>query len=476
LISSDKRNPTVNANGPLYGATELSTAEMPVLDPVHNIKSTLDMPTADPKNTPSSATANRVLAASPYFGTEQVWNSQVNAHSVTMDQDGRVWWTATTRAPTNAPAFCAKGGGNPSADYFPQDQKQVGPANEPPYNAPFVQNARQVTMYDPKTKKFSFVDTCFNTQHLNFAEDANNTLWLGGNTNGIRAVVGWVNTKMFLETGDAGKSQGWTPLIVDRVGDGKPHAWTEPGQPSEPDKDVRLGLGYYAVAYSPADGSIWGSNLTYPGYIIRLAPGSEPPRTALTEVYKVPPPGFGIRGADVDRNGVVWVPLDSGHLGSFDRRKCKGPLNGPGAEQGNLCPEGWTFYPLPGPSFQGTSGAAESPYYTWVDQHDVLGLGDDVPLITGNQSDSIDALVGGRMIQLTVPYPMGLFAKWIDGRIDDPNVGWKGRGLWVTSGNRTPAHIEGIDAPAPGAPGTTLASLSSPLVFQFQMRPDPLAH
>ena len=50
---------------------------------------------------------------------------------------------------------------------------------------------------------------------------------------------------------------------------------------------------------------------------------------------------------------------------------------------------------------------------------------------------------------------MGFFAKGLDGRIDDPNAGWKGRGLWVTSGNRTPVHIEGIDAPAPGAPGAT---------------------
>jgi hypothetical protein len=37
-------------------------------------------------------------------------------------------------------------------------------------------------------------------------------------------------------------------------------------------------------------------------------------------------------------------------------------------------------------------------------------------------------------------------------------------------------HIEGLDAPAPGAPGTTLKTQSSPLVVEFQLRPDPLAH
>ena len=68
---------------------------------------------------------------------------------------------------------------------------------------------------------------------------------------------------------------------------------------------------------------------------------------------------------------------------------------------------------------------------------------------------------------------MGFFAKGVDGHIDDPNTGWKGRSLWVTSGNRTPAYTEGIDASGPGASGKTL---SSPLVMHFQLRPDPLAH
>jgi hypothetical protein len=84
----------------------------------------------------------------------------------------------------------------------------------------------------------------------------------------------------------------------------------------------------------------------------------------------------------------------------------------------------------------------------------------------GNQSDSLHALVNSsRVIELRVPYPIGFFAKQIDGRIDDPNAGWQGRGLWVTSGNRTPVHIECRDASFPGAPGTTLATQSSPLVI-----------
>ena len=131
--------------------------------------------------------------------------------------------------------------------------------------------------------------------------------------------------------------------------------------------------------------------------------------------------------------------------------------------------------PLPGPGFQGDPGAEENPYFVWVDQHNILGLGANVPIATGNQSDSLHALVGGQIVELRVPYPMGFFAKGLEGRIDDPNAGWKGRELWATSGNRTPFHIEGIDAPAPGAPGATPETRSSPLVVEFQLRPDPLA-
>ena len=467
LALTDKRKPTINGYGLIYGAAELSTDNLPILDPVHNTKMVMKVPVKDPKYTPSSALSNPVLAPSPYWGMEQVWDTQVNAHNPMMDQDGRVYFTAQQRSPKDPPDYCKKDSPLRSAQLYPLAGTPDG----------FVQNSRQVTVYDPATKKFSFIDTCFGTHHLNFAEDANNTLWLSNNTQGALAVVGWINTKLYWETGDAAKAQGWTPMIVDTNGNGKrDEGYNEPGKPADSTKDTRIPYAMYGISYSPLDGSIWGSNLEHPGYILRLAPGANPAETALAEIYRVPMPGFGIRGMDIDRNGVVWMPLDSGHIGSFDRRLCKGPLNGPGAEQGNKCPEGFAFYPIPGPGFQGDSGAEENPYYTWVDQHDILGLGANTPIATGNQSDSLHALVNGRVIELRVPYPMGFFAKGLDGRIDDPNAGWKGRGLWVTSGNRTPVHIEGIDAPAPGAPGNSPETASSPLVVNFQLRPNPLAH
>jgi hypothetical protein len=267
---------------------------------------------------------------------------------------------------------------------------------------------------------------------------------------------------MLDETGDIAKSQGWTPMILDTNGNGKRDAYVEANQPVDSTKDKRIVAGFYAVMPSPVDGSIWGSWRTNPGAVVRVMPGTNPSETALTEIYNVPMPGFGIRGADIDRQGVVWVSLASGHLGSFDRRKCKGPLNGPKAT-GNHCPEGWAFHQYPGPGFKGLGeNSAESSYYTWVDQHNTFGLGEDVPMSTGNLNDGLIAMKDGKMIVLRIPYPMGFYAKGFDGRIDDPNAGWKGRGLWTTSGDRAPW----LNERGKGA---------RPMAVHFQLRPDPLA-
>jgi hypothetical protein len=313
-------------------------------------------------------------------------------------------------------------------------------------------------VYDPKTKKFEFVDTCFTTHHLNF--DAKGVLWTSSGGGG--GVVGWVDTKKWDETHDAAKSQGWTAMVVDTSGDGKRGEYTEPNQPADPNKDRRLGQVFYAVSVNQADGSVWGTIRSNPGAIVRIVPGSNPPETAVSEVYNVPMPGYGPRGGDIDSKGVYWSSLGSGHLASFDRSKCKGPLNGPKAT-GDQCPEGWTFHQYPGPGFEGIGdNSAESSYYTWVDEKNTLGLGNDTPVSTANLEDGVVAFKDGKMVLLRLPYPMGFFAKGIDGRIDDPNAGWKGRGLWVSSGDRAPWQTEGGKG-------------NKPMAVHFQIRPDPLA-
>jgi hypothetical protein len=274
-------------------------------------------------------------------------------------------------------------------------------------------------------------------------------------------VVGWLNTKMFNETGDEEKSQGWTVLVMDTNGNGKRDAYVEPNQPLDPTKDKRIAGAFYSVAPAP-DGSVWGSILGYPGSVVRLVPGANPSETAIAEMYEPPLPGYSPRGADVDRNGVMWSALASGHMASFDRRKCK-VLNGPQAT-GKHCPEGWTLYAEPLPQMQGVTegGSAEGSYYTWVDQFDTSGLGRNTPINTGNASEGLLALKDGKWVVLRVPYPLGFYTKWLDGRIDDPNGGWKGRGLWATVSTRAPFHMEG----GKGTPSK---------VLKFQVRTDPLA-
>jgi hypothetical protein len=435
LSGTDRRKPTVNGNGLLYGAPELSSDEFPVLDPVHNLASTFTATVRD-ATTPTTHD-DPVLGASPYWGEERIWASRAIAHNPMLDESGRVWYTARIRAADNPP-FCKKGSSHPSAKDFPLNTSE-----------------RQLAVYEPKSRKYTFVDTCFSTHHLQFAEDADDTLW----TSGARDVVGWFDTKKFDQTGDAATSQGWAPVVLDLNGNGKLDSWTEPGQPADPSLDQRLAVGFYAVMPSPADGSVWGSvAFRYPGAIVRFDP-----RTRLSEIYNVPAPGFGVRGADIDRQGVVWVSLASGHLGEFDRRKCLGALNGPTAT-GDHCPEGWSFHRLPGPGFVDVPQmSVESSYYTWVDQHDTLGLGANVPIATGNLFDGVHALVAGKFVTLRIPYPLGFYAKGLEGRIDDAAAGWKGRGIWITSGDRTPWHKE-------GGKGT------KPLVVHFQVRPSPLAH
>jgi hypothetical protein len=434
LSGTDRRNPTVNGYGPLYGSPELSTDELPILDPLHNVATTFHAPVRDP-NTPSTHD-DPVTAASPYWGDERIWNSKANAHNPMLDAQGRVWYTARIRAPDN-PAFCKQGSDHRSAKVFPLER-----------------SGRQLTVYDPKSGKYTFVDTCFSTHHLQFAPDANDTIW----TSGGGPVVGWLDSKKFEATGDAAAAQGWSPFVLDTNGNGRRDKWVEPGQPPDAKLDQRIAGSFYAVMPSPADGSVWGSvAFQFPGALIRFDP-----RTQLSEIYNVPPPGFGVRGADIDTNGVVWVSLGSGHLGEFDRRKCKGPLNGPKAT-GDHCPEGWTFHKLPGPGFADAPQlSVESSYYAWVDQHDTLGLGANVPIATGNLFDGVHALVRGQFVTLRIPYPLGFYMKGMEGRIDDARAGWKGRGLWVTSGDRTPWLKEGGKG-------------SKPLVVHFQVRPDPLA-
>ena len=110
-------------------------------------------------------------------------------------------------------------------------------------------------------------------------------------------------------------------------------------------------------------------------------------------------------------------------------------------------------------------GSADFHYYNWVDQFNTLGLGENIPIATGSTSDSLLAFLPDeeQFIIMRVPYPLGFYSRGMDGRIDDPNGGWKGRAVWADYGTNAVWHTEG----GKGTQGN---------LVKFQVRPNPLAH
>ena len=454
-VTTDKRDPTVNANGLVYGVS-ISNDKLVITDTVRHRSMELDVPLREPREmVPSMFPTESGFEPSPSWGDDIIFDAPANPHNPMLDARGRVWLTSTVRRRDN-PGWCKEGSSHASASYFPIDR-----------------SGRQISAYDPARQNWSLIDSCYATHHLQFGEDANDTLWFSGDAN----VVGWLDTQLYDRTGDERASQGWCPTVIDTNGDGRINKpWNEPGEPVDPTRDTRTVGFAYGVIVNPLDDSAWIARTgPFPGRLVRLDRGENPPESCVAEVYEPPSienpsvdraqTGHAPRGVDVDRHGVIWTALSgSGHIASFDRRKCH-VLNGPEAT-GQHCPEGWTLYPTPGPQMKGVTapGSADYHYYNWVDQFDTLGLGPNVPMAPGSGSDSLLALLPEtkEWVVLRVPYPLGFFARGLDGRIDDPEAGWKGRGLWANYGSNLNWHIEG---------GKGMRSS----VIHFQLRPHPLA-
>ena len=463
-ITTDKWNPaTVNSGGPVYGVDGGHGALLQ-LDPATNAWRTIEIPVLDlAVNEARSRFAQRFPVPSPFYGDEALWQAPADPHNPMFDDKGRVWMTTKVRGNT-LPAWCQDGSSNKFAQYYPTSR-----------------SGRQASYYDPATEEFALLDTCFGTHHLHFAPDDDRTLYFSGGGD----VVGWINTRLYDETGDDQLSQGWCPLVVDTNGDGRiTKPWNQPVGPLrssdvggggeqledvDPALDTRMSPGSYGVIANPVDNVIWGGGTEFPGRIWRVELGDNPPETCKAEVYEVPVidgqvEGFGPRGIDVDSNGVIWTAFSgSSHFASFDRSKCQ-VLNGPEVVDSQHCQEGWTLYQIPGPNMKGTDVRSDFHYYNWVDIYNTLGLGENIPIANGSGSDSLQALDPrtGEWVIMRVPYPMGFYSRGLDGRIDDSDAGWKGRGVWANYGTNFNWHTE-------GGKGSTSK------MVKFQVRPDPLA-
>lgn len=464
--SSDKRDPTVNANGPIYGYATFS---------------------------------GMVVSVDPQSGKQEFskltdrdgdyWKNAM-AHTGMMDGKGRTWMSniahfmpvITRQSQGPNPPYCTDAS-NKFAAYFPRPAKE----------------ARLGSVFDPETKKTEIIPTCFGTHHLNM--DKNDRMYFSGDTE----VVGWVDVNEWDRTKDAEKSVGWCPFVLDTNGDGKitpdssqwslqlegigggegadyrdedddsvrttyvdPQANTQ-STGIDPKKDTRIAGFNYGMGISPKDQSYWAAKYSpyVPSGIIRVQPGASPPETCVTEYYEAPTvdgdlQAFNARGVDVDADGVAWVAFGSGAIGKFDRSKCK-VLNGPTAT-GHHCPEGWEIIETPGPKLRNTRYGTDWFYLVFVDHHNSLGLGKGIPVFPNSVGDELLAYLPkeGRFVHLRVPYPLGFYARGVDGRIDDKEAGWKGRGLWATNNHVAVWHQETGEG-------------SSLYAAKFQMRPDPLA-
>ena len=210
----------------------------------------------------------------------------------------------------------------------------------------------------------------------------------------------------------------------------------------------------------------------FPGGLVRLVPGDDPVHTALAEFFEVPwfdpdvpEQGYSPRGMDVDSNGVVWTVLIQRPPGELRPHPVRRSAQRAGGDRPALRRR-LDALPVPGAQLRGPPRTMRAP----------------IPRTTTSPTASICSVSArtcrsppatcprrcspwwnGEFLTFRVPYPLGSFyAKGLDGRIDDPTTGWKGRAVWTTSGSRAPFHAEdGKEAVAP--------------VFKFQVRPDPLA-
>ena len=439
-IATDKRDPRRFPFGPIYGV-DLGNDYLLALDPTAHSATRIKVPTRGDFDTPWCEQTHKAIDSDtvtpagfgslgcPSAGVDTPhrgrYNNPANPHNPMMDEHGRVWLTTQIRRQwdIDVPQFCR--------------------------DAPVIsahRHHRQLAYFDPRTEVFTLIDTCFGTHHLQF-DDAG-VLWLSGDNH----VIGWFDTKKYSpqDPDSVARAQGWSEVRIDSDGDGL--------------ADRAMPGFHYGIIPNPTDGSVWTA--VPPG--IGSPPGERgrihryDPATDTHEVYMPPAPGVGPRGIDVDANGAIWTALaGSGHVARFDRTKCTQTWG-----NGEQCPQAWTLWESPGPQFAGlqtfpNDGSTEMHYYLWVDQFDIFGLGANTVIVNGTGSDALLAFRPATedFIVIRIPYPLNTYTRGLDGRIDDPTAGWKGRGLWFTNGLDPIIHSE----------------IPQSYVGHVQLRPNPLA-
>jgi hypothetical protein len=524
-VTTSKYNPSVNAKGRVY-AVSAGHGTLVILDPNTSETSEIEIPTRQPR----AEVPSRFPPPNPpslWWGAERLWNTPAyntsDPHNPMLDNKGRVWLTSKIRAAE--PAWCSdpsnkyvawfgrEAGGRQASYYDPKTQKfqlietcyathHLQFDNDPNETVYFNELAGPIVGWiDSKV----YDDTLAATKD-EFKAEQTAVGWCAQiiDTNGDGKITkpwqtaprgGFDNLLYVTDTvgGPTAPAPGAVPppaaapapapapaAPAGGRGAGGPGGGGRGGrgggqqQPAtfNPALDSQVSYSLYSVIPSPVDDSVWGVAETFPGYLVRVRVGKNPPETCTTQIFKVPAPGLDPRGVDVDSNGVVWTALAaSSHLASFDPRKCTDLDKGTAQQKldGSLCANGWKLYQTKGPRFKGTDMPTDFHYFNWVDQAGILGLGPNMPMATGSNSDSILVLnpETSQWITMRVPYPLGFYARGLDGRLDNPKPaagldGWKDRAIWSNYGTHFVWHIEG----GKGTKGKQV---------KFQMRPNPLA-
>ena len=276
-----------------------------------------------------------------------------------MDEKGRVWFTARVRPPAN-PDFCKKGSDHPSAKVFPLES-----AN------------RHLSMYDPATGKFTLISTCFPTHHLIFAEDANHTLWTSSWRRRPAASSAGSTARCSRRPATrrgrkAGRRSSSTPTATASA-----TSMSSPISRLDPTKDKRVAASLYSVAVNPVDGSVWGTSLGFPGYVVRVNPGAGSDAHGADRNLRAAVAGlWAARRRHRSQRRLLGVARErpSRELRSAASARVRSTGRTPPA---SIVPKAGRSIGLPGPQFRDVTddGSAEASYYTWVDRFDTFGLG-----------------------------------------------------------------------------------------------------
>jgi hypothetical protein len=400
-VTTDKRNPTLYPYGPVWGI-DIGTDTLWKLDPTTSKISSYHVPVRGDYKTSWSET----------FSSWGVYTWVANPHNPMLDEKNHVWITTQIRDKNNQPKW------EKSTIVY---QPGFAPASDSETPS---SSGRQLGYFDVNTEKFVLIDTIYGTHHLQF--DSQGRLWTSLDPRGL----GMFDPSKF-DPGNPEGTEGQAQKLFMK---------------QDPNTGQDLAAGGYGIAVNPVDQTIWRANPFAGGPANDILKFD--PKTGVHTAYPLPPPGRGPRGIDATTDGKIWFATGSGHLGRFD----------PTTEK-------FTYWELPGPKLKTTgaeTGSAEMPYYIWVDQFNTFGMGKDMVVTCGTNSDSMvlfDPLTEKFSI-IRIPYPLSFYSRGLDGRIDDASAGWKGRGLWATYGEDPNMFVE---------------QTQRSNAVHIQLRPDPLA-